>query len=311
MTGVPSLPELSDALKQALQNVKLKNAALVAVMGATGSGKSTFINKVSGTDEMVTGSSLESCTDQIQFSSLFKLNGRDVCLIDTPGFDDTNKKDVDILQHIGGYIGAAYENGVKLAGVLYLHRISDNRVSGVTKRNLRVFHKLCGPEAMKNVVVVTTRWDRATEQEGASRISELQTNRGFLGEAVSNGAVIVQHRENTTESARKILSELLAKSDPVPLQIQTELVDEHRDLVDTAAGAELNSELKAQIKQYQEEIRMLREEMRERQLRGDRDIADLREEINEMNKAKKRAETEREKMRVDLEEIKKRADTGK
>lgn len=56
---------------------------------------------------MVTGASLESCTEVIQLSSLFKLNGRDVCLIDTPGFDDTNKSDVDILQHIGGHIGAA------------------------------------------------------------------------------------------------------------------------------------------------------------------------------------------------------------
>lgn len=132
----------------------------------------------------------------------------------------------------------------------------------MTKRNLRVFNNLCGPEAMKNVMVVTTMWDRVTEQEGTSRVAELRTKRGFLGEAISNGAVIVQHRDNTMESARRILSELLAKSDPVPLKIQTELVDEHKDLSDTAAGLELNRELREQIKEYQEEIRKIKEEMR-------------------------------------------------
>ncbi|KAF5347653.1 hypothetical protein D9757_013360 [Collybiopsis confluens] len=250
-----------------IENAKLKNAAMIAVMGATGSGKSTFINKASGTTEMGTSSSLESCTQTIQMSSLFKLGGRDVCLIDTPGFDDTNKSDAETLELIGGYIAGAYENGIKLAGVLYLHRIIDVRISGVTARNLRVFHKIVGPEAMKNVFIVTTMWEQlgasgSNEQVGVQREAELRTRGGFMGDAISNGAMIVRHRHNRADSAREVLSDLIKKSDPVALRIQKEMVDEGKTLNQTGAGAELNQEMDKKLKAYQKEIQDIKAEMK-------------------------------------------------
>jgi len=75
----------------------------IAVMGATGSGKSTFINLASGSTLPV-GRGLESCTSEVQTSRPFLLNGRIVTLIDTPGFDDTSRSDTDILSSIAAYL---------------------------------------------------------------------------------------------------------------------------------------------------------------------------------------------------------------
>ena len=48
---------------------------------------------------------LESCTSEIQESEEFILDDRRVILIDTPGFDDTNKSDTDVLKSIAAFLG--------------------------------------------------------------------------------------------------------------------------------------------------------------------------------------------------------------
>ncbi len=59
----------------------------------------------------------------------FPLQGYNVYLIDTPGFDDTNRSDVDTLKLIAHYLSVSYANRVCIGGIVYLHRISDNRVT--------------------------------------------------------------------------------------------------------------------------------------------------------------------------------------
>ena len=73
------------------------------VMGATGSGKTSFINLVSGSNLKV-GHGLKSCSTVVQPSTPFELDGRLVTLIDTPGFDDTTMSDTDILKVIAAFL---------------------------------------------------------------------------------------------------------------------------------------------------------------------------------------------------------------
>ena len=91
-------------------------------MGATGSGKTTvsgvhpvmtttnslnkclqFINFASGSSLRV-GTGLDSCTAEVQLANKFTLDGREVTLIDTPGFDDTSKSDTEILKMIAFFL---------------------------------------------------------------------------------------------------------------------------------------------------------------------------------------------------------------
>ena len=97
-----------------------------SVMGATGSGKSTvcytlrallrtyqmsprlaqFINLVAGSNLDV-GRGLKSCTNTVQVAEAFRLDGRPIVLIDTPGFNDTTKSDTEILRTIVAFLGAS------------------------------------------------------------------------------------------------------------------------------------------------------------------------------------------------------------
>ena len=45
-----------------------------------------------------------SCTAEVQLANKFDLDGREVTLIDTPGFDDTSKSDAEILKIIAAYL---------------------------------------------------------------------------------------------------------------------------------------------------------------------------------------------------------------
>jgi len=50
------------------------------------------------------GVNLASCTAEVQLADEFALDGRQVILVDTPGFDDTNKSDTDILKLIAAFL---------------------------------------------------------------------------------------------------------------------------------------------------------------------------------------------------------------
>ena len=105
----------------------------------------------------------------------------------------------------------------------------------------------------------------------------------FFKPALDRGAQMVRHH-NTIESAHDILRRIV-KNQPVVLQIQRELVDECKDLIDTAAGQSISQELKEQIRRHQKELKDLREEMivalksKDEELR--RELEDAKKELEE------------------------------
>ena len=62
-----------------------------------------MVNTASGSDLRV-GMNLESCTAEVQLADEFTLDGRPVILIDTPGFDDTDRSDTDVLKLIAAFL---------------------------------------------------------------------------------------------------------------------------------------------------------------------------------------------------------------
>jgi hypothetical protein len=67
-----------------------------------------------------------------------------------------------------------YQRKITLAGILYFHRISDNRMARSPLKNLRMFQELCGKKALQNVVLVTTMWDEVNEAVGVQMEKELK-----------------------------------------------------------------------------------------------------------------------------------------
>ncbi|EMD32135.1 hypothetical protein CERSUDRAFT_99815 [Gelatoporia subvermispora B] len=230
---------------------------IVAVMGATGSGKTTFINLVSGAN-FVTNDGLRSCTAEVQTSKSFALLGRQVTLIDTPGFDDTTRSDTDILKVIADYLCNAYQNEKKLSGIIYMHRISDFRMGGTSKRNFTMFRKLCGDDTLKNVLIVTNMWGEVSAEVGSAREKELAADDILFKPVLEKGARMLRH-DNTLSSAHRILS-CLINNRPEVLQIQDEVVNKHKDILQTAAATELARELEEQKRKQREEMDRVRRE---------------------------------------------------
>ncbi|KAA1470801.1 hypothetical protein DENSPDRAFT_929114 [Dentipellis sp. KUC8613] len=227
-------------------------------MGATGSGKSTFINLAAGSS-LATGSGLRSCTDRVQLAPPFGLHDRSVTLVDTPGFDDSAQSDTDILKIIAVFLSTTYERGTKLAGIVYMHRISDTRVGGTSRRNFKLFRELCGTRALHNVVLVTNMWGAVDAAVGEAREAELSTDNMFFKPVLDKGARLMRHT-NTLGSAHAILEAVL-DLEPTPLQIQRELVDQDMDISLTAAGVAIGRDLEMQIKQLRQSAREARSQL--------------------------------------------------
>ncbi|KAI1490220.1 P-loop containing nucleoside triphosphate hydrolase protein [Biscogniauxia mediterranea] len=215
----------------------------------TGSGKTTFISKVTGRSDLAIGHSLTSCTRDIQVIET-KIDGRTVRFVDTPGFSDTTLSDSEVLQLIADYLATAYKSEIKLSGIIYLHPISDTRVTHHATKNLQMFQKLTGDTNLKNVLLVTSMWDKVTEAQGLAREQELKDK--FWKIMLAYGAKSIRHN-GTPESAERI-AQMLMKNEPFYLQLQKEMGENNMTLRDTAAGREVMAEISKMKEEHQREI---------------------------------------------------------
>ncbi|CAG8261014.1 unnamed protein product [Penicillium salamii] len=229
---------------------------LIAVMGLTGTGKSTFIQTATESPEVVVGHDLESCTSEMK-GYTFHYKGHNVNLIDTPGFDDTHKSETEVLANIAKWLEDSFRNHEKLNGVIYLHSINKPRMEGSALRNLRLFRRLCGENPLKNVVLATTFWGAVNEQTGASREEELRQRPEFWGNMVDHGSRMM--RVTDRASTLEIVDYLMPMTG-VPLEIQKEMVDQDKPLIETAAGQHMNKELHRREELHREELQKIKEE---------------------------------------------------
>ncbi|KAK2466554.1 hypothetical protein APHAL10511_001416 [Amanita phalloides] len=276
--------------------------AMVALMGATGTGKSTFINLLTGDDKIYIGHDLESKTFDVDTSIYIDEEvGVCVTLLDTPGFDDSRKgvSDTDILGKIAHFLQDG--GGHKLNGILYLHRISDPRFSGTAKKSLRIFRELCGDDKLDHVRFVTTYWNVVSEKEGTDREAALAD--GVFKPFLDAGAKLIRH-DGGSESAKKIISDL-SRQTPVSMKIQEQL-NAGMALGDTSAGAVIIEEMKELQKKHENEMEELKKELEEAANETDEDLkAELDEERRKLEERIAQVEEDRRRlatMRLNLDE---------
>ncbi|KAI8722380.1 hypothetical protein NCS52_00381700 [Fusarium sp. LHS14.1] len=165
----------------------------IAVMGVTGSGKSTFISRCCGPDATALASdSLRSCTSEVTVYPYVQSASCTIYLIDPPGFDDSDKSDTEVLNNLAAWLVGFRVGEIPLHGIIYLHRIIDTRMQGSAKKNLVLFKKLCGQNALKNVVLVTTMWNGVSNDLYRSREKELMTTSEFWGYMMEQGITTIQ-----------------------------------------------------------------------------------------------------------------------
>jgi hypothetical protein len=175
------------------------------------------------------------------------MDGR-LVLVDTPGFGDTYVKDTDVLHEIGSWLETMYDSGgTKLAGIVYLHDISLTRMEP-TLESLNIFQKLCGKDALKRVVLCTTKWSDTYQEDGERRVDQLKEN--SWKEMMESGST-VRKFEDSQKSAWDVIvpiveEDRIGKMDA--LQIQEELVEAKKLIPNTEAGRQLRYTLDELLK---------------------------------------------------------------
>ncbi|RSM14910.1 hypothetical protein CEP52_001070 [Fusarium oligoseptatum] len=256
-------------------------------MGVTGSGKSNFLQHLVGMEGEkgpVVGHSLSSCrftisglgrftynTSGTQKTEMYecRLGKKQLVFFDTPGFDDTYRGDADVLADVAQVLSSSYKNNLKLNGIIYLHRIKDERMTNAIMRNLTMFRSLCGDAAFQNVVLATTFWDELQDQsKGENREQQLLARGEWWGYMTSKGSKNMRFH-NTRESALNIISKVI-DLDIVTLQVQEEMVNRGLEVDQTTAGETLNSELVEQRKAFEKALQTLHHE--KEQAKRDHDV---------------------------------------
>ena len=183
-----------------------------------------------------------------------------------------------------------------------MHRISDFKMSGISRKNFVMFRRLCGESTFRNVAIVTNMWGEVNEERGIAREQELASSNILFKPVLDKGGTMLRHL-NSKESTDAILQHFLGNH-PITLQIQDELVHQNKSVTETAAGAELEEEkqriVEEQKQKHEEDLRKQREEMeRLRQEQEERQRRELEEarRAHEAEMERQRMEQERERQR--------------
>ncbi|KAF8746755.1 50S ribosome-binding GTPase [Rhizoctonia solani] len=220
-SGVVPAPVGPSMMDMDATETRPKSTSLrVAIFGSTGAGKTTFVNIASGS-KLCMGHDLMSCTRDVLLADTYQYKGHEIQLIDTPGFDDTNLPDLEVLRRIADFLAESYEKEGPLSGAIFFHSI---------------------------------------EREHVRRKAQLKDSQLF-GEAIGKGIKVGQYSAGGTQDEARTLIASLFNARQLPFAIQRKMVDKKLQLGQTAAGkvvADNLAELKAENKR---ELAALREEL--------------------------------------------------
>lgn len=187
-----------------------------------------------------------------------------------------------MLTEIANYLDFTYRNaGLKLNGIIYLQSIEDPRMYGSSLRNLKMFKDLCGESPLKNVLLVTNRWEKAASSgelaKATAKEVELRDGPKFWQPLIKRGSCMVRWEGADAHESALDLIRTFMNGTPEVLQIQRELVEQDKKLIDTTAGATVNEEVVRLEKEYQIEISKIRKEMQEASDQRDEDVKEALE----------------------------------
>lgn len=127
-------------------------------------------SRLKADDGIVTQAVQDYVLDYRQGNVLYAIH-----LIDLPGFDDDTLADDKVLLSIANFVNTTYKLKQTIAGVIYLHDITKQRMGGVGERNLRMLEKMIGIEKWDNCSLVTTNWGCTTNPEGEEKRKQTRT----------------------------------------------------------------------------------------------------------------------------------------
>jgi len=170
-------------------------------------------------------------------------------------------------------------------------------MEGSALRNLKMFRQLCGKEPLKNVILATSFWSKVAKDDALRREEELKTTPEFWGDMLARGSTM--KRLVDRDSALEIVG-LLVKKPQVTLQIQHEMVEDNKPLVDTAAGQAVSEELIRLAQRHKQDMQRVQQEMQEALQERDHEMQQILEQQQQrLDKELSKVREQQEQLRYD------------
>jgi hypothetical protein len=193
-----------------------------------------------------------------------RADGTNIILIDTPGFNDTKRPDTELLTSIISFI---QQRKYQIISVIYIHAITERKLSGSTFKSLRVLRALCGEHYFQNIFLVTSMWTKAPAEEMEDQLDrEVQFNSSpqFWGDILEKGARYFRWDDtksvSTARNAREIM-QICEKWDDAPKLALFLEMENGIKLEDTEAYRVLTEQARKRKEQEQRAQREEEEEM--------------------------------------------------
>ena len=130
--------------------------------------------------------------------------------------------------------------GLKLSGIIYMHRIIDPRIRGTARSSMNMFRRLCGPDYFANVVLGTTFWNEIDISLGAQRERELCDNDDFWGQFCKNGSKVYRVGYSIQTDQNMVLK--MVQNKKLFLKAQVEM-QTGTSISETSAAREVNKDI--------------------------------------------------------------------
>ncbi|TEB20536.1 P-loop containing nucleoside triphosphate hydrolase protein [Coprinellus micaceus] len=201
----------------------------VLCVGLSNTGKSTFINRILEENTAINstpvsvreGGQMTAVTVDVHEVRLElrepppSLRGRVLTLVDTPGFNHTDLSDLEVWQKIENF-SSKHRHGMN--AILYFHAMTDDWISPQMQLGINLLAKFWGPDAMRVVTIVTTKWDLVPKTNAQKRLETLQAG---LWKPLLDGGCKIEHL-SADEGSSTLLHSILEGVHERPVKLRTQ-----------------------------------------------------------------------------------------
>ncbi|KAI1385242.1 uncharacterized protein F4822DRAFT_338343 [Hypoxylon trugodes] len=220
-SSTDSVPESSSSVRQPPTAPRRLNSTMratadiiIAIMGRTGCGKSSFASRLVGEDCVnAIGHNVRSVQEAHLFQEIECIvKERKILVIDTPDFDDTANEDV-VLERMSKWLQDPYGGNKSLTGIIYMHDIDGPPIECPSMKFIMLLRTITGQNDMNNVVLLTTKWgeSNSSQQKAVEQESRLLQGNSFWNLMKEYGATVMRDH-GTKASAESIVLGLLQKA---------------------------------------------------------------------------------------------------